>query len=731
MISSDRKTTVGPRHATFACAVALLVGFGTFVVGLPGCTSTQYVKLREAPKNPLSEQLSLTARSGPKPSERTMQMLRRYDAVGDLKGDPQQVITKFQGILEREPSIDLVYTVAELAYVGGKKAEASNDKVALDYFETSVAYSYMYLFDEQFGPARNPYDPQFRSSCDLYNSALESALRIVKKRGQLVPGANHTIESANRKCDVTIVMRRQAWRPDEIAEFEFVSDYEVAGLANRYQSYGLGVPLIAKRKKKVEVEGAEKYYPPDLSFPVTAFLRVVPCEPGEIQGAVPKQVLLELYDPLESTDIEVANRRVPLESDVSTALAYYLNNPELKLDALATIGLLRPDANKEHAGLYMLQPYEPGKIPVVMIHGLWSSPLTWMEMFNDLRSDPTLRDNYQFWFYLYPTGQPFWNSAVAFRDDLNEVRRRVDPESRERALDQMVLVGHSMGGLVSKLQTVESRDDYWHIVSDKSFQELKADDETRLKLQKVFYFEPNQSIRRVITIGTPHHGSTFSNNTTRWLANKLIKLPNSMMFARETIIKENPDFFTNPALLEVKTSIDSLSPESPILPVMLQSPIAPGVRYHNIVGVQSKPGFLSKASGKGDGVVSYESAHLEGAASEIVVDADHLSIHRHPQSVLEVRRVLIEHLNEIHLNNSPEVRRAFELASPTVESDLMVPPPSTEILPSPPAGSLPAADPSLPATTPQSIPSKERAGPTLFPGPIIQGPVPGTKGKSS
>lgn len=663
MIAFARTTSVFDRPAAAARAAMLCCCAITIVGVMAGCLTTQYVKLREAPKNPLSEQLSLTARSGPKPSERTMQMLRRYDAVNDLKGDPQQVISKFQTILEREPSIDLVYTVAELAYVGGKKVEGSNEKVALDFYETSVAYSYMYLFDERFGPARNPYDPQFRGSCDLYNSALESALRIVKKHGQLVPGANHTIESANRKCDVTIVLRRNNWHPDDIAEFEFVSDYEVAGLTNKYQSYGLGVPLIAKRHKRAENEGSEKYYPPNLSFPVTAFLRVVPNAPGELQAVVPKKVLLELYDPLESTDIEVAHRRVPLESDMSTALAYYLNNPELKLDTLATLGLLRPDSNKEHAGLYMLQPYEPGKIPVVMIHGLWSSPLTWMEMFNDLRSDPNLRDNYQFWFYLYPTGQPFWTSATAFRDDLAEVRRRVDPEMREPALDQMVLVGHSMGGLVSKLQTVESRDDYWHIVSDQPFQDLKADEETRAKLQKVFYFSPNPSIRRVVTIGTPHHGSSFANSTTRWLAHHLIKLP-TMGLNREAIVKDNPNFFRDPALLSVKTSIDSLAPDSPILPVMLQSPIPADVKYHNIIGVQSKSGFLAKNSERGDGVVSAESAHLDIAVSEITVDADHMSVHRHPQSVLEVRRVLIEHLDDVNLNNTPQVRRAFELATP-------------------------------------------------------------------
>ena len=111
-------------------------------------------------------------------------------------------------------------------------------------------------------------------------------------------------------------------------------------------------------------------------------------------------------------------------------------------------------------GLYMVQPYEPGKIPVLMVHGLWSSPMTWMEMFNDLRSQPEIRDHYQFWFYLYPTGQPFWLSAAQLRRDLAKVREVLDPTHQEPALDQMVLIGHSMGGLVSQLQTLQSGDDY-------------------------------------------------------------------------------------------------------------------------------------------------------------------------------------------------------------------------------------------------------------------------------
>ena len=122
--------------------------------------------------------------------------------------------------------------------------------------------------------------------------------------------------------------------------------------------------------------------------------------------------LLELHDPLDAKDIVVGDRRVPLESDLSTPLAYFLDRP--KLNQLADYGLIRPDRAAALTGLYMLQPYEPNKIPVVLVHGLWSSPLTWTEMYNDLRSQPEISRHYQIWFYLYPTGQPFWTRLPAF-----------------------------------------------------------------------------------------------------------------------------------------------------------------------------------------------------------------------------------------------------------------------------------------------------------------------------
>ena len=151
----------------------------------------------------------------------------------------------------------------------------------------------------------------------------------------------------------------------------------------------------------------------------------------------------------------------------------------------------------------------------------------------------------------------------------------------------------------------------------------------------------------MITIGTPFRGSKFANSTTRWLGSKLITLPQMLVNDRQQLHKDNPELFRKPNLIDVNTSIDSLAPDSPILPVMLDAQRAPWVKYHNIVGQIPDKGFIGRVVGGSDGVVSFDSATWTTSTSEIVVNADHLALNRHPLSVLEVHRILLEHLAEI------------------------------------------------------------------------------------
>ncbi len=663
-------------------ASASLVAATLALLTVGGCSSSP-VSLRSVPKSPLIDQLNLASYGGPKPSPRTVQLLRVYNLSDDLGGDYSLLLKKLQTISEREPADDTVYAMSELAFIGGKKIEHRDPKAALDLYGASVLHAYDYLFDPRFLATRNQYDPQYRGACDLYNGALEAALRIICATKELVPNTTKTINTASGAWDVNCVLRGGRWQPQDFERFEFVSDYDIKGLKNLYQTHGLGVPLIAVRHSYPDEPVGAKYYPAGLSFPVTAFLRPISrIDPQTGQTAARNQCCLELYDPLATDSTQVAGRTVPLESDLSTPLAYFLSRPEMNLDT-STLGLLHPEellkkptdallgTKPPLKGLYMVQPYEPGKIPVLMVHGLWSSPLTWLEMFNDLRSQREIRDHYQFWFYLYPTAQPFWLSAAQLRHDLVQVRQTLDPAHQEPALDQMVLIGHSMGGLLSHLQTIPSRDDYWRLVSNEPFQEIKADRQAKQRLEEVFFFQPNPSIRRVVMIGTPHRGSNYANPTTEWALGKLITPIKRMAETQEELYKSNPGAFPPSSLLSIDNSVDSLAPRTPIFPVMLAARRPPWVKYHSIVGVLPKGSWLAKISAEGDGVVPRESAHFEGAESEIIVPADHSSIHSHPAAVLEVRRILLEHLAELEGRPAPALARRPQPTWPTAEQPIM------------------------------------------------------------
>ena len=668
---------------------ALLLGV------IVGCASqTDFVTVRNSSRNPFVSSLKTLPDVGSRqPSERTTQLLRRYNLEEAYRADTDAAATYIANAAQPENQHEHEFAIAELEYLAAKRVESKSPEQALGHYGTALLHAYKYLFDQQQGIACNPYDPQFRGACDLYNQSLEGLLRIARDSGELMPGQRRVIQTAEHTCSFDIELHSKGWHEKDIGDLRFVSDFQVVGLRNHYRSYGLGVPLIAIRKEGHADAPLETYYPSGLSFPLTAFLRIqnLPSqdgtngpsdtnghsdtkEPSDTNGQQGPRFVIELRDPIENDTFQVADQTLPLESDLSTPLAFYLNQPQLKGETLSTLGLLRPDSVRGLQGLYMLEPYDPQKMPVLMVHGLWSSPVTWMEMFNDLRSDRQISQRYQFWFYLYPTGQPFWVSATQMRQDLAQVRQTIDPQRRQAALDQMVLVGHSMGGLVSKMQSVESGDDFWRINSEQPFTELTAERELRTPLANAYFFRPNESIRRVVTIGTPHRGSPFANDLTEWLARKLINQPTVLTSKRGPLLAANPNYFRPDSALNIHTSIDSLDPDSPLLPALLNAKPAPWVEYHNIVGQLPDEGWQSFFREEGDGVVSLASARLDNApqlASQEIVQADHLSVHRHPKSIYTVRQILLKQLQELEQlpygDPSPEPIQLVERPAPVGE----------------------------------------------------------------
>lgn len=613
-----------------------------------GCATQKWANVRKTSSNPLEGPLKLMSYGGPQVTDRTRQSLRVLDLEKYADGSYEEGLAELAKVIESEPTADNLYTFAELSYIAAERAENLGKKAtALELYAGSVSHAYYFLFECKDGVSADGYDPRFRQACDIYNKSLEGSLRLVKAQGRLKQGETYRIKTPNHVFHVSLDTVGR-WKDTQFQDFKFTSDYEVEGLKNQHRQYGLGVPLIAECKDNPPKAPGANYFPPNLTFALTAFLQVehTPQIDPETKKSIHYCKIL-LYDPLEQPEIEIHGKKIPFEADISTPLAYLLDSSTVSQTYLATLGMLTPGEQQEKRGIYMLEPYDPKKIPVMMVHGLWSSPMTWLEMFNDLRAQPEIRDNYQFWFYLYPTGQPFWISSAQFRSDLNAMRAELDPHHTALALDQMVLVGHSMGGLVSRMQTIESQNDFWHLVSDRSPSELQGSPEDTQALKELLFFEPNTSVRRVITMGTPHRGSDFANSTTRWLGKNLIVLPSFVTGSSNRLVKANPGFFRNRELLEISTSVDSLAPDSPVLPEILDAPKAPWVKYHTVIGVVDQETWLGYFSGRSDGIVKYESARLDEAVSEKIVTADHNTVHRNPQSVLEVRRILREHVQQL------------------------------------------------------------------------------------
>jgi len=606
-----------------------------------GCNTVRIHKAKPARDAFASWRVSATTRG--ELSSRSRQTLRQWDLERLHDEEPLQAIGKLQKIAEQNNQPEQLFALAEMSYLLGTRTEKESNCAAMQLYYLSAGYAYHYLFHST--GAAEPFDPQFRLACDFYNAGLAKCLRAAQHVGRLDPRQTLYLQTCQGDTfALTVTHQGFRWKPEEFGQLLLCEDYQAEGLPNQHRTYGLGVPMIALRAKDAPPPG-HAFYPPYVSFPVTAFFRF---EGSLADLSKQRSGKLELYNPLEVQSVRVGLRKAPLETDLTTPLAYYLAQTNEK--QVAVTGFLRPEKVIANAGLYFTEPYDPGKIPLLFVHGLLSSPATWATMYNDLRADPEIRKRYQFWFYFYPTYQPYLHSAADLREALARVHRDIDPNGKDPALGQMVCVGHSMGGLISRLMTIDSGDDFWKLVSSEPLEQLNATPQVKTELERVFYFARQPCVKRVVFLGTPHHGSKLSPSPPAVFVRRFIRFPSDVMSSAEALATDNPQAFPwlNPRRLP--TSLDFLAPGSPALEALAGKPAPEGVVYHSVVGVapRSSTTVLAQAVAweyeeKGDGVVPYNSAHLQQAVSEVVVPAEHTVIHDHPLAIQEVRRILLEH----------------------------------------------------------------------------------------
>jgi len=291
-------------------------------------------------------------------------------------------------------------------------------------------------------------------------------------------------------------------------------------------------------------------------------------------------------------------------------------------------------------GLRRTQPYTPGRIPVVFVHGTASSPVWWAEMWNTLRADPLLRERYQFWAYNYASGNPITYTAGLLRNDLMNEIHTLDPEGKDPALQHMIIIGHSQGGLLAKLTAIDTGDQLWRLISQTNFESLNLDPSTRGLVYSNFFFKPLPCVSRVVFIATPHRGSYQNTKFVQNFLNRFIDLPGEVMDASASLLQMGEAVKLPPSIRnKVPSSLNGMATDNPFLLTLAGIPVAPPIKANSIIAIQGND-VPPKGS---DGVVTYTSAHVDYAESEFIVRSGH-SCQGNPATIEEVRRILLEDL---------------------------------------------------------------------------------------
>jgi pimeloyl-ACP methyl ester carboxylesterase len=571
-----------------------------------------------------------------RPSERTVEMLKRFAFETKYRRDPVAVITALDQQAKVNPEPDLIFALAELSWVESRKHERRRRPEMTDHLIDVLSYAHDYLFGPELANARQPSDPRYRLACDLYNGALDRLLREALATGlKIEAGRDFSLKARGREQVFKVVLRESPWNPDDIHQIILASAFEVTGLPAINYQYGLGVPLIAVQRSDKSAEGAERFYPSEMAFPLTAFVTPPSKLREPARGDENRELTVELLDPLKTRT--VGTLKMPIESDLTTPLAYMWSRSDLNRSRWT--GLLRP-GKAERAGLMLIRPYEPGKIPVVMVHGLASSPLAWVAMVNDLLLDPRIQEHFQFMLYMYPTGIPFPIAAAGLRETLQQAgdTLALKDGQPEPAYSKMVLLGHSMGGLLSHTTAVSSEQKFWELNTYVPFPQIKGPPEVLEELQRYMFFDAQPYVSRVVFLAVPHRGSELSRAFVGRVSSNLIAADDHVSRLLNQLVRDNPEAFPK-RFRKVPTSIETLDTESPYLKALLTMKPNPNVIFHSIIGSERPEGKENTT----DGVVPYRSSHIDGVKSELIVQSNH-GVQANPFAIMEVHRILLEHI---------------------------------------------------------------------------------------
>ena len=523
---------------------------------------------------------------------------------------------------------------------GGHPAVSSDQQVRqLSAWLEVARYAYAYLFYTERTPAERGLEERQTQVRDYYNYAVERVVTAVF--AQVKEGHQGALASGVLPAPAPWTMTLhldQAEQQGRIAVPDAMlsaSALRFKGIRNQYRRDGFGTEMVAVMgDEPVDLEMGEDLAvrPGYVSFMptpnVTLVLRFEGHSLLEILGT--SAVSLEALDPLLHTNIELGGVNVPLAANYTAGYGVWLARSGFAGNSLRTLFGMKAGLERPH--LFLLQPYDPQRRVLLLIHGLASSPEAWVNLGNDVLGDEALRQHYQIWLMYYPTNLPLAYNHMAIRATVLRTLNRLDPERDDPASEQMVLVGHSMGGVISRLMVSTTQGDrlWTGLGMDQLPQGVDAE-QVRSEVGPLLTFDYMPEVGAAVFIAAPHRGSPKADGMLAALVRRLSSIPVALQDRyRHTakIASDLPD--------RLPLSIDNLSEQDPFIKAAADLPIEPGLKYYSIIARQNETGPLSDSS---DGVVPYASAHLAGATSESIIHDGH-SVQENPQAILQLRRIL-------------------------------------------------------------------------------------------
>ncbi|HEY5891706.1 MAG TPA: alpha/beta hydrolase [Chthoniobacterales bacterium] len=467
--------------------------------------------------------------------------------------------------------------------------------------------------------ARNPDDISAR---DAYNFAVARVLGTVKE-AKLDPWTQPLRVPAEGGEFVLTHKRdpRPGWNPT-LYDFTPADQFDIGGtyVTEHSRKEGVGAPIVAIGRG-VNKNAARDFTIPKIFYGVTALI--------QFEG---RHAVIAFKDPMATERVTLAGRSFPMAADYTVPLAVMLASTNPKKLELSR--LLRPAEYAETARIARLQPYDPNKTVVLVVHGLMDTPATWTPMINALRADEQIRRNYQFWFYSYPSGYPYPYSAAILRRELDAIQERYPLQKK------MVVIGHSMGGCISRLLITDTGDKIWMDLFKKPPEQVTMAPEAKQLFTDAVIFRHRPEVGRVIFISAPLRGSDLASNWLGRFGSSLVKSPVTLLKAGTDVLKIATFQTDDLKLRRIPNSVDTLAPNNRFVKAINTIPVTPGIPYHVISGDRGKGGNKDHTKPvMSDGIVPYWSSHMDGAVSELVVPSHH-SAHQNPEAIAEVKRIL-------------------------------------------------------------------------------------------